>query len=194
MSHRIPPSMDDVDTDLPLEVERRMISQWYAVRVCGGRENTAHDGLTEHGFTVFMPCETQWRVTRWSKTKIETPLYRGYMFVACSTGRFEEVCKIEGVQQFVRYVVNGEMTPMPIPLAAIIEIQSSERAGRYDTTRTYKPPYRPKKGDKVKVTAGPWQSYIGKLLDTPAKSRALVMIEGPHGRGVTLDVAHLAAA
>lgn len=190
MSYRIPPSMDDADGFLPLEVSR-----WFAVRSNGGGEQAAFDGLTERKFTVFLPKSTHWRRSRRSgDQRVERPLFPGYLFVLCTSNDFAEVRGIEAVSQFVRYVKDGEMTPMPFPLSAIIELQADECRGLFDYTRAIKPQYKPKKGDKVMVTAGPWQSYIGKLLDTPTKSRALVMIEGPHGRGVALDVAHLAAA
>lgn len=168
-------------------------SQWFAIRSATRREDAAFDGLVERGFTVFLPCETRWSQNPWNKVKVERPLYRGYMFVLCAPQDFHQILDIEGVHQFVRYMVDDVMVPMPIPTAAVIEIQASERAGLYDSTRVYKPPYRPKKGDRVEVTSGPWQSFIGKLLSTPTRDRAHVMIEGPHGRGVTLNVAHLTA-
>lgn len=170
------------------------VSSWYAVRSATRRENSAHDGLVEQGFTVFLPCETYWRQTRWIKVKVERPLFRGYMFVLCAPEDFHQILDIEGVHQFVRYMVGDIMVPMPIPVAAVIEIQADERRGAFDATRTYTPPYRPKKGDKVKVTAGTWQSFIGRVLNTPTKDRALVMIEGPCGGGKTFDIAHLSAA
>lgn len=171
------------------------MSTWYAVRAATRREGTAFDGLTERGFSVFLPMVTLWRrQRRGGDEKVQRPLFPGYMFVLCSEQDFPDIQGVEAVHQFVRYVKNDELTPMPIPLAAVIEMQAAERLGEFDYTRTIKPQYRPKKGEKVKVIAGPWQSFIGKVLDTPTGKRALVMIEGPHGRGVALDVAHLSAA
>src|SRR5260370_182762 len=125
-------------------------SQWFAIRSATRRENSAHDGLVEQGFTVFLPCETRWSQNRWTKVKVERPLFPGYMFVLCAPCDFPDILAIEGVHQFVRYMVGDELAPMPIPTAAIIEIQANERRGAFDATRTYKPPYRPKKGDRVK--------------------------------------------
>ncbi len=170
------------------------VSSWYAVRSATRREASAHDGLVERGFTVFLPMITRWRRSRRGDEKIERPLFPGYMFVLCAPCDFPDILALEGVHQFVRYMKDDEMTPMQIPLVAIIGIQAAECRGEFDYTRVIKPEYRPKKGDRVMVTAGTWQSYIGKLLATPTKNRAHVMIEGPHGRGVHLDVAHLSAA
>lgn len=169
-------------------------SSWYAVRSATRRESSAYDGLIEHHFTVFMPFETFWRPARFGNVKTERPLYRGYMFVLCSPEDFHQILDIEGVHQFVRYMVDDILVPMPIPTAAIIEIQADERRGEFDYTRTYTPPYRPKKGDKVKVTSGTWQSFIGRVLNTPTRDRALVMIEGPCGGGKTFDISQLSAA
>lgn len=170
------------------------MTTWFAIRSATRRERAAFAGLVEQGFTVFMPCETRWSTTRWAKTKIMAPLYPGYMFVLCTPEDFRRILDIEGVHQFVRYVVDDVAVPMLIPLAAIIAIQADERAGAFDSTRTTRVRYRPKKGHKVQVTAGPWMGFIGKVLATPAKDRVHVMTEGPFGRGVTLDVAHLSAA
>lgn len=189
MSHRIPPSMDEADSLMPLEASR-----WFAVRTTGGRERAALDGLTERKFTAYLPMSTHKRSHKTGDRRVLRPLFPGYVFVLCTSEDFAAIRETEAVAQFVRYVKGGEMTPMAFPLTAIISLQADECAGLFDYTRAIKLQYRPQKGDKVKVTAGPWQSYIGKLLDTPTKSRALVMIEGPHGRGVALDVAHLAAA
>lgn len=171
------------------------VSQWYAVRTATRREQAAADGLEEQGFTVFLPMETKWRRTGIEKAKAQSPLMPGYLFVLCSAYQLRAVTAVDGVHQVVSGVrENGDPMPLPIPVAAIIELQASERAGVYDYTIGKRIKYEPRKGAKVKITAGPWQSFIAKVLSTPRGSRVHVMTEGPYGRGMTLDVAHLSAA
>jgi transcription antitermination factor NusG len=174
-------------------------SQWYAVCTGPRREGTAAEALREQGVVVFMPMRIRWGRLRGQiiDHRIEGPLIPGYLFVLIrdADADFAQVRAVEAVHGFVGYHdAVGDMSPLPIPLAAILEIQTAERRGDYDETRYVKPPFRPKKGDRVKAVKGPWLGFIGKVIDTPTASRALVMIEGPHGRGATLQVAHLAAA
>lgn len=170
------------------------MSQWYAIRSATRREWSALAGLKERKFTVFMPCETIWRRTKWTKGKDERPRFPGYMFVLCDPDDFADLLGIEAVHQFVRYMVDGEMVPMPIPLGAVIELQADERAGKYDATRNTKVRYVPEKGERVKITAGPWSGFFANVLATPVKGRAKLLAEGRFGAKVTLDVAHLTAA
>lgn len=173
------------------------MSEWYAVRTATRQERKALAGLTEHGVTVFLPMQARWGVEGWAKTKarVESPLLPGYLFALIGEDQIRQVLEIDGVHAIVGcYGEDGYSKPMPIPLAAILEFQIGERSGAYDSTRTIKVPYRPKKGDVVKITHGPWQSFMAKVLSTPKGQRAHLMIEGPYGGGKTLDVAHLTAA
>lgn len=170
------------------------MSQWYAVNIAVRRERAAIASLSEKGFAVFMPCETVMRRIGREVEAVHKPLFPGYLFVLCDHRHFEEIREVDTVRGFVRYMAGGEQRNVTFPLAAILEMQAAERAGHYDRTRAKPNAYRPKKGDKVRVTAGPWMNFVGKLLATPRSRRAQIMIEGPFGRGVTLDVGHLRAA
>jgi transcription antitermination factor NusG len=170
------------------------MSSWYAVRSATRMETKALAGLAEQGFAVFLPCETVERLLGGAKEYVSRPLFPGYLFILCDPDAFRQILEVEGVHQFVRFGTGENLQPFPFPTSEIIELQAQERAGEFDRTRTKKAPYRPRKGDKVQVTAGPWQTYIGRVLNTPTKDRVLVKIEGPFGKGKTLDVAHLKAA
>lgn len=170
------------------------MSIWYAVRSSTRRETKALTGLTEQGFAVFMPCETVARRLGGAEERVSRPLFPGYLFVLAEPEGFRQILEVEGVHQFLRFGAGENLQPFPFPTAAIIEMQAQERAGEFDRTRKTKAPYRPRKGDKVQVTKGTWQGYVGKVINTPTGERVNVMIEGPFGKGKTLDVAHLAAA
>lgn len=175
------------------------MSQWYAVRTATCREAQAAKALAEAGVTVFMPSEARWgnRPGQIGRVRLERPLIRGYLFVLIDLSDEMEatVRSVEGVHAFLGYSDDEEITrPLPIPLGMIIELQADERAGRYDRTLHVKAKYRPKKGDRVRVMAGPWLSFFGKVITTPRGERAHLMIEGPHGRGVIIDAKHLSTA
>lgn len=169
-------------------------SQWYAIRTATCREKATAAALGEAGVTVYLPMYTYWgnRPGFTGHTRCESPLLRGYLFVLIEPSDEERVRGIEGVHSFLGYAdEEGDNRPLAIPLAAILEMQIDERCGEYDGTRYVKPKYKPKRGDKVKITAGPWLNHIGKVLSTPKKDRAHLMIEGPYGRGTTVQISHL---
>lgn len=173
------------------------ISQWYAVRTATRREKHAAEALAENDVTVFLPLTARWGMRSYAltKTRVETPLMPGYLFVLIGPDDLRRVLDVDGVHAFVGYIdETGGTRAFPIPQAAIIEIQADERAGRYDQTLYLKPKYNPRAGDKVKIIAGPWLNFIGKVIATPKGERAHVMIEGPHGRGATIPSKHLSPA
>ena len=170
------------------------MSQWYAVRTATRRERTALKALADEGFAVFMPCETVIRRLGRNLEVVERPLYPGYLFVLCEETGFRHVLDTDGVHAFVCGSGPEHDEPLAIPLAAIVEIQANDRRGEYDRTRSKRPPYRPKKDERVRVTAGPWMGFVGRVLNTPRKERAKLMIEGPHGRGADVAIKHLIPA
>lgn len=171
-------------------------SQWYAVRTATRRERQALAALSERGFTAFLPMETRIRQTSFTREVVDTPLFPGYMFVLCREEDFRPILDVEGVHAFVcQSRADGEPTPAPFPAAAILGLQIEERSGMFDRTRKKKIPYRPKKGEKVKITAGTWMGFIAEVLNTPRGQRAHVMVEAfGRRRGMTVEVDHLAAA
>lgn len=169
-------------------------SQWYAVRTATRRELTALKALTEIGYAVFMPCETVQRRMGREFEIVNRPLYQGYLFVLCQPGDFREVIDTDGVHAFLAGGGERHDEPLAIPRKAILELQADERAGVFDRTRRAKPQFRPKKDERVQITAGPWMGFIGRVLNTPRGERAKLMIEGPHGKGQTVKVDYLAPA
>lgn len=172
------------------------MSLWYAVRTATRREKYALKGLAEQGFAVFMPCETWLRQTSRVREVATRPLFPGYMFVLCEGEDFRRVLDTEGVHQFVLCNLDGGLSvPIPFPTALILGLQAEERAGLFDRTRQAKIPYRPNKGDRVKVIAGVYQGFIARVLASPKGERAHVMVQ-VSGRetGRTIDVEHLTAA
>jgi transcription antitermination factor NusG len=173
------------------------ILSWYAVRTATRRERAAAAALQEQGITVFLPMETRWsRLDRFQdREPVSRPLFPGYLFVTVAEDDLHIVGATEGVHDIVGTSDDdGANRPLLIPVIAILEIQVAERRGDYDYTRHIRTPYRPKKGERVQVRAGPWFSFIGKVLATPRGERAHLMMEGPCARGTVVEVAYLSPA
>jgi transcription antitermination factor NusG len=170
------------------------MSIWYCIRTATRQEAKALARLDDKGYAVFLPCETVKRRLGGADERVDRPLFPGYMFILCEPHDHPEILKMEGVHQFVRVGTGDDLRPFPWPTGFVIGLQAQERAGAFDRTRSEKVQYRPRKDDRVQITAGPYQAYFAKVLNTPRGDRVHLMIEGPFGGGKTLDIGHLAAA
>lgn len=175
--------------------EREGECEWYAIRTAAVHEASVAAVLAEHGWTFFLPMETDWR----GKPKVRhmSPLLPGYVFVLCEADSFADLHGIEGVQGFVRYMrEDGLLWPVAFPGLAILGLQMDERAGTFDRTRLVKPPrYQPKKGERVQIKSGTYLGFFATVLSAPSDERRKLLIEGfETPRHKTLDVAHLVAA
>lgn len=175
------------------------VSQWYVVETFSQKERKASYELSRRGYAVFLPMETDWGLTKQGKpdhsTCVYSPRLPGYFFVLIDETatndrgetQFREVSNIEGVIGFVDcFDPLGQSMPWPVPPAAILEMQIHERAGLYDlrVSRDVKPEtYRPKRGERVQITAGPYLTYLGRVLSAPKKNRVHVQLDdGPSPR------------
>lgn len=173
------------------------MTQWYAVRTATRRERVALAGLEARGLTCFLPMAKHWsRLQRGPQPqKVERPVIPGYLFVLCDPEDFRLILDSEAVSAFVEATgSDGVDFPMPFPLKDVLQLQVEEASGAYDFTRAVKVRYRPRKGDRVKVIAGPYLRFFAKVLSTPKGDRVHVMMEGPQPRGQTLNANHIEAA
>lgn len=180
---------------LAAHTEGEAMTDWYAIRTASRQERHVAAGLAERGFTFFLPMETEWRGQ--PRVRNMEPLLPGYVFVLCQANDFADLHGIEHVAGLVRYYrEDGLLWPMPFPGREILRFQMDERSGAFDRTQLVKPPrYRPKKGERVQITAGDYYGFFAKVLSSPAQDRRKLLIEGfGKPRHKTLDVAHLVAA
>lgn len=184
-----------MDDDVPMTGAAEA-SSWWVVRTATRREMTALASLQDLGFTVYLPVERRWVHAFRSPTReaVDRPLFPGYLFVLAPEHALGPVWDADGVHTVVCIDTVKGPRPMAVPIKAVLELQTEEREGLFDSTRSVRPVYRPKKGHSVKITAGPWMNFLAKVLATPRGQRAQVMVEGPYGRGVVVDIKHLKQA
>lgn len=173
------------------------MTHWYALCTEPRRETVVAAGLAERSYPFFLPMQTDWRGQPLQRHM--EPLLPGYVFVLCELEDLAELRALEGVQSLFRYVRgDGLLWPMEFPGREILGLQIEERSGTYDLTKLVKAPkYRPRKGDAVRIMAGPYFNFVATVLSTPQGDRCKLLIqhetfEAPRNR--TEDVAHLAAA
>lgn len=163
--------------------------QWYAVRTATRREHSAVGSLADRQFVAWAPMMRTWSILhRVGKKAVERPLIPGYVFVLCTEDELSSVTAVDFVHTIVLGTcADGLDRPLAFPLAAITELQVDEARGLYDYTCGQKAKYRPKKGDRIKVVAGPYLKLIGRVLSTPKGDKVNVMLEMfGRERGVSL--------
>lgn len=173
------------------------MSGWFAVRCNPQRQAIAARKLEQAGVTVFMPMHVKWGSRRGTlgRCRVVRPLVCGYLFVMIDLTDERLVLDQEDVGGFLGYSDDRGVTrPLPLPVQDIFEMQVDAELGVFDETRFTKAVYRPKKGDRARVTSGAWQGFFAKVIATPKADRVHVMVEGPYGRGVVLPANHLRAA
>ena len=147
------------------------MTEWYAIRTETGAERQVGATLAERFYPVFLPMETHWHVEPGRpKERRCVPLLPGYVFILCEPEDFKEIGGMEGMLGFVRYLADdGNLWPIPFPASQILGLQMDERGGAFDSTISFR--YRPKKGERVNITAGPYFNFTAKVLATPRGKR-----------------------
>jgi transcriptional antiterminator RfaH len=158
---------------LPLLARER----WYVARTLPQRELQAAQELANQGFRAFVP--RYWKNRRHAR-KVETisaPLFPRYIFAVLDTtrDRWRSVNGTRGVDRLL--MCGGE--PQPVPrgvVESLIEATDAEGNIHYE--------FGLKKGQAVKVTAGPFVDLVGQLerLDDNGRVRVLLEIMGAKAR------------
>lgn len=175
------------------------VLQWYVVRTATNRERAAAASLAEREFVTFLPMMTRWSTLRrqTQKQAVQHPLIPGYLFVLCTLEELAEVVAVDFVHTLVCGThADGTDRPLAFPVDVVLGLQADEARGLYDYTREDRPAYRPKKGDKIRVVAGVYLTFVGKVLSTPKGDKVHVMLEvpgGDHGKTLPVDSVQLVA-
>lgn len=163
---------------------------WHALRCATRQEEAAQARLDALGYETFLPVEVRWRRTRRTKVRARRPLFLGYLFVRCATDDIFAAQRVDGVHRLVGWRdAAGERHPLVIPDQAIAEIRAEQP--QHDHTASDQARYRPAAGDQVRITRGLWSGRLAQVLESPAAQRAALMMDGPFGGRVSLDVSAL---
>ncbi|WP_091742960.1 transcription termination/antitermination protein NusG [Phenylobacterium immobile] len=166
------------------------MSAWYALRCATRQEGAAQARLVALGYETFLPVEVRWSRIRRTKTRASHPLFLGYLFVRCTPTALLAAQRIDGVHHLVGWRdADGERRPVVIPDQAIAEIQAEQP--RHDHTQPDRSARRPAIGDKVYINRGLWSGRLAEVLESPVGQRAALVMEGPFGGRISLDLAAL---
>lgn len=173
MSHRIPPSMDEADACLPLEVPR-----WFVVRLKPQADQRARQGVEEvlkpFGLRAYLPNESCWRRQGRAKRAVLRPLLAGYLFAEATTAQLYALNEVDGVEGVL---IRGVR---PATVAWFVEVLAfCESLGLFDHTTPYGagPPPTFRRGDQVKIIAGLFSGFMGEVAKVKGQNRLGVVVK-----------------
>src|SRR5262245_18490027 len=141
------------------------MSYWAAARAQPSREAAAQFFLQQKGYTVYLPRLRQHRVSHGRKIETRPPLFPGYLFIEIVVGwRQARWCPAT-----LGLVMNGGL-PVHVPDGVIAEIRSRECNGLVEL------PSRLRRGDRVRVTAGPLAGRLWLFEGMAGSERVAVLL------------------
>lgn len=167
---------------------------WYLVQTAPRMEAKAAKGLIEAGCTVFLPSVH--KVVRYQRREMDFTLatFPRYLFAAglptvrrdrylvaedrttviTINGRpLTDIREIEGVQGIVRW--RDEWAKVPAPaIKAVADYQNDPRAFRCSDPQRPDPEVSP--GQRVKIIAGPFMSFLAEVVERVGLYEAEVLI------------------
>lgn len=157
--------MTDADTQLDAVTQ-----PWFAVHTQPGREHVAEAHLQARCARVFCPRYRQRVILHGYRREVERPLFAGYLFAAFDPVRdFRAVHYARGVRGVV---VFGEC-PAEVPAELLRGIVARMQGGFV----VLEPP-RLHVGQRVEVTAGPFNGYTGIVAaELNAAERVAILLD-----------------
>jgi transcriptional antiterminator RfaH len=140
---------------------------WCAARLQPRREALATHCLGLAGYEVYLPRLREHRRTRGRSVELRPPLFPGYIFILIvlqwSAARYSP-----GVATLV---MNGG-GPARVPDGVIAEIRSRERDGLIELPK----PRGLRRGDKVRITSGPFAEHLAIYDGMASHVRVAVLL------------------
>jgi transcription termination/antitermination protein NusG len=145
---------------------------WYAIWTRSHFEQIVGDQLDAVGFKVFLPKTSVWSTRRGVRTQHEVPLFPGYLFLrhAMNKESHVEVIKARGVVRVLGERWDRLETISDEVMEAVLRVaESGLGAQAHPHLMT---------GERVRVTAGPFQGLKGIFLRSrPAKGLFVLSID-----------------
>lgn len=144
--------------------------RWYVVHTQPRCEQAVSERLQQQGFVTFCPFERRTvRHARRVYTKLAA-LFPNYLFVQLDMTLHQWRC-VNGTRGAIRLIANGDV-PTSIPSGMIEQLQKiTDISGEVSWASTLKV------GDQVRISDGPFSSFIGTLDRLDASGRVRVLLD-----------------
>lgn len=150
--------------------DQQAAPHWYVVKTKARQETLAKENLERQHFATYLPFIRVRKRVRNKWQDVEEALFPGYLFIHVDL-RHDNVAPIRstmGVSGLVRF--GTQVTPLPDEVIDYIRAQESAN------DQIPRAPVPFKKGDKVKVLAGPFAGLEAVFQITQSRERALLLI------------------
>lgn len=174
--------------------------KWYVLRVASNKEEQVRDtlvrkvkieGLESRIGRILVPTLREWRIKAGVRKGIERKLYPGYVFVEMlceDDGSLNEsvwflVKETTGVGDFI----GSEGKPKSMSDVEVDQmLRATEKADEQPTLSGL----NIKKGDQVKITEGPFESYEGEVESVDERRGMVSVIVSIFGRSTPVEVGY----
>lgn len=152
---------------------------WYAVNTLPNQENRAERNLLKQNFRVWLPSFKRTRRHARRVDVVNAPLFPGYLFVelnleADGWGKINHTFGVKAL------LAAGGL-PKAVPTSFIEALREKAKGTGYiEDAQTVTA--LPAIGDTVRVTEGPFESYMATVTELVAKDRVKVLLEILGGR------------
>jgi transcription antitermination factor NusG len=191
---RIPPSLDDFNSQTPIETGR-----WYVLTTFSRQEKRACEAIAEMIIEPFearpetyLPLET-YKHTLTHRQRLvsgkewearQRPVLPGYVFVKLTDGQIGKAKAID----VVTGIISDRGRPVPIQLRDLMWLAWFEGTGEFDLTYSVKKErWKPRKGENARVTKGHYAGFEGPITELRGKNRAAVLLT-LFGRSKPIDI------
>ena len=152
---------------------------WHVLYTRPRYEKKLRDLLARQGIDVFLPLYKT--VRQWSdrRKKMEVPLFTSYIFVKADENNYLDILNTPGSVKLVEF----EGKPAIISEKEIETINQILQHPSMVAVEDYKIV----KGDRIKVSAGPFKNIEGVFLNLKSKNKLVIQIE-QLGKNILLEL------
>jgi transcriptional antiterminator NusG len=169
-----------------------MQPHWYVVHTYSGHEAKVMNNILRRAETmrksdkivrIVVPMETETKTRAGKKTEVKRKLYPGYVFInmVMDDSTWDLVKSTIGVTGFIPPTDPGKK-PVPLPDREIKEILEAVEGN------TPVPVIKFEKGEVVRVTAGPFTEFTGKIEEVNADKEKLKVLISIFGRDTPVEL------
>ena len=144
--------------------------RWHLAQFKPSCAMIARRNLVRQGFEVFLPLEAQTRVHRGNFIHETRPFFPGYLFVCVNhaSSPVQSIRSTYGISQLVRIGTK----PAVVPDGLVEELRA-----RCDPNDVVERSEILEKGDKVRLTAGPFANLIGEVEQIAPDQRVWLLLD-----------------
>jgi transcriptional antiterminator RfaH len=159
---------------------------WYAAYTQPHGEARAVAHLERQGYTLYLPRYRRWVRHARQRAMVLRPLFPRYLFVGVDrlVQRRRPIRSTAGV---IGLVMSGD-EPVAVAPEVIEALRQRESEGMFDLLS---PTQRLRVGSQVRVTQGPFEDLVGRLLGVAEHERVYILLD-LLGRAVRAEVPAMA--